>query len=260
MIQEKDITVSCPCLFEDEQPIWMLRKSAERFGWRLRPYGLNEGPYKGWLDLKLYRLREEARSCPTSHLLYTDARDAFFVGGPEEVVGKYNRMGAPPLLLSAQHEMFPTYSKWYEGLNWNLDLPFPYVSPPGMLCEAHTLAAVFDYMIARIAQGSWGEIPDDDPPLWLSFMKENPGMVAMDHACEIFQNCGSHRQGECDGLFHEDWLMVREERVQNLKTQSWPAVLHFNNGYSHHLTGKWDRLERYWRGLGYTTRPSWERV
>ena len=72
MIQAKDITVAVPCAFENEDPIWMMRASCRKYGLSLRPYAMNK-VYNGWTELKIYLLREEALSCPTSHILYTDA-------------------------------------------------------------------------------------------------------------------------------------------------------------------------------------------
>ena len=73
MIQAKDITVAVPCAFENEDPIWMMRESCRKHGLSLRPYAMNK-VYNGWTELKIYLLREEALSCPTSHILYTDAQ------------------------------------------------------------------------------------------------------------------------------------------------------------------------------------------
>jgi hypothetical protein len=255
MIAASDITVSVPCLFPNEEPIWMMRESADRFGYRLRPYGVGEGPYRGWVDIKLYRLLEEAKTCPTSHLLYTDARDAWFLAGPEEVVAKYNALGCPPLMLSAQPDVFQTYEKWYEGLPWDMSKRFRYIGTPGMLCSAPALAEALQWMLDRRATGEWGEMHDDDPAWWCNFIRERPGELVLEHECAIFMNAGSYM---AEGMW-ETVLEMREGRVYNKLTQQWPCVLHFNGGYSDALKGKWDRLEYYWRALGNTSGPPWER-
>jgi hypothetical protein len=263
MITTKDITVSVPCMFPDERPIWMLRTTADQFGYSLRPYGLGQ-TYAGWVDIKINKLRAEAETCPTSHILYTDARDAFFLAGPEEVAEKYNAMGAPPLLLSAQCDVFGSYAESYEGIDWDMSKVFRYVGTPGMLCEARALQDALEYMQNSVIAGTWPkDMPDDDPPWWNRYMKEWPGMVKLDTDCSIFMNAGSHIEG---GMW-ERVLSIESvdslsglpiHRVANHITKTLPCVLHFNGGSSDALTGKWQDIKPYWQALGHREMPPWE--
>lgn len=256
MVEGKDITASVSCLFPNYDPIWMMVHSALKHGIQLRPYGLN-ATYNGWIDIKVNRLREEALSCPTSHILYTDARDAWFLAGPNEIARKYNEMGCPPLLLSAQCDIFGTYAAWYEGLPWDMSKPFRYIGTPGMLCEARALADALGWMQQNYHLGEdFRGLPDDDPPWWLQFMRSWPGFVELDHECSIFMNAGSEFP---DKKMWGDVLLITEYgTVYNKITNQQPCVLHFNGGYSHALYGKWAQLEPFWTALGNTERPPWE--
>jgi hypothetical protein len=251
VIKASNITVSVPCLFPDEQAIWMLRTTADRFGYQLRPYGLGL-TYQGWVHIKVNLLKHEAKTCPTSHLLYTDARDAWFLTGPDVVAAKYNQMGCPPLMLSAQPDIFGTYAKWYEGIPWDMSKRFRYIGTPGMLCEAKALAAALGWMEDRMANG--GERDDDDPVHWCLWIKEHPNQLVLDHECSIFMNAGSQME---EGMW-DTVLRIEGKRVYNTVTQSYPCVLHFNGGYSHAQYGKWGWLEHYWRALGNSENPPWE--
>lgn len=257
MITAKDITVSVPCLFPDERPIWMLRQTADQFGYQLRPYGIGQ-TYRGWVNIKIDLLLEEARTCPTSHILYTDARDAFFLAGPEEVAEKYNAMGCPPLLLSAQCDIFGSYADSYEGVAWDEAKKFRYVGTPGQLCNAKALADVLGHMRHKLDTGDWPMI-DDDPPHWNRFMKEQPGEVKLDTDCQIFMNAGSYIE---EGMWENVLDIVDTEhygkRVHNSITGEWPCVLHFNGGSSDALTGKWEQIKPYWQALGHQELPPWE--
>lgn len=264
MIEAKDITVSVPCLFPDRRPIWMLESTCDRFGLQLRPYGLN-ATYSGWVDIKIHRLLEEARTCPTSHILYTDARDAWFLTGPEEIAQKYNALGCPPLMLSAQSDIFGTYAAWYEGIPWDMTKKFRYVGTPGQLCEAKALAEALQWMLDNYHLGedvTTGGLPDDDPPWWIEFMRAHPGELKFDHECAIFMNAGSRIE---EGMW-ENVLEIQPQltpnrasmRLYNKLTDQWPCLVHFNGGYSHALHGKWEQLEPYWKAFGFTERPPWE--
>jgi len=256
LIQAKDITASVSCLFPNEDPIWMMRISADRFGVQLRPYGLGKDTvYDGWTDIKIKRLRQEAITCPTSHILYSDARDAWFLAGPEEIAEKYNALGCPPLMLSAQCDIFGTYANFYEGLPWDTTKRFPYIGTPGQLCEAKALADALGWMQEHYHLGNDDHgLPDDDPAWWLEYMRAHPGEVKLDHECAIFMNCGSYIP---EGMF-PGVLDIKDGRVYNKLTKQWPCILHFNGGSSHALYGKWPDLEQYWTALGYTQRPPWE--
>lgn len=257
MIEGKDITASVSCLFPNEDPIWMMRVTADRFGVKLRPYG-KDAVYNGWIDMKVHRLRQEALTCPTSHILYSDARDAWFLGGPEEIARKYNAMGCPPLMLSAQSDIFGTYLKWYEGLPWDMSKPFRYIGTPGQLCEAKALADALGWMQEHYHLGEdVNGLPDDDPPWWLEYMRAHPGEVKIDHECSIFMNAGSRFEGGKE-MWGEVLVMNEYGQVYNTVTKQQPCVLHFNGGYSHALHGKWEQLQPFWRACGYTENPPWE--
>jgi hypothetical protein len=257
MISGKDITVAVPCAFEDTRPIWMMETSCRKHGLSLKPYSMGE-VYNGWTDLKIYKLRQEALNCPTSHILYTDARDAWFLAGPDEIAGKYNAYGAPPLMLSAQCDVFGTYAAWYRDLPWDMSKIFRYIGTPGQLCQAKALAEALLWMQENYKLGNdfeHSELPDDDPPWWCEFIRHHPGVLKLDTECSIFMNAGSR---PADGEMFGDVLEFRDGRVYNKLTTQSPCVLHFNGGYSHALHGKWERLEPFWKACGYTERPPWE--
>lgn len=245
MITKSDITVSTACLYQNTEPIWMFMHTCRRFSIEPRFYGLGD-TYSGWVDIMLARLMEEARTCPTSHILYTDSRDAFFLAGLDEVVEKYNSMGCPPLLISSDCEGFSVYQSWYDKVPWDFARPFPYFQVGGKLCEAQALYEAISWMFERQKTGDWGEMPGDNPPWWCNFMAERPGEMSIDHNCEIFQTCTTNA------------LEVEDGRIRNLATNSLPCILHFNGGYTDHVTGKWYRMESMWRELGYTENPPWE--
>jgi len=258
VITAKDITVVVPAVFENLDPIWMMTASAAQFGIPLSPYGMG-GVYNGWTDIKIYKLRDLAANCPTSHIMYTDARDAWFLAGLEEVADKYNAMGCPPILLSAQCDIFGTYIDWYQGLPWDMSKVFRYVGTPGQLCEAKALADALTWLQNRYHLGhdyGSGGLPDDDPPWWCEFMRGNPGAVTFDTECAIFMNAGSR---PAEGEMFGDVLEIRPPRLYNKITGQWPCLFHFNGGYSHAMYGKWEQLEPFWKAFGFTQRPPWEK-
>ena len=257
MIQASDITVAVSCLFPDTRPIWMMEHTLKKFGFQYIPYGLGR-QYAGWTQIKINLLLEEARNCPTSHILYSDARDAWFLTGPEEVAEKYNALGCPPLMLSAQSDVFGSYAKWYEGIPWDMSKKFRYVGTPGMLCESKALADELQWMLDHYHLGDSNVdpqgLPDDDPPWHIEYLRAHPGGIVFDHDCQIFMNAGSRIE---EGMW-EHVLEIKDGRLYNKLTDQWPCLVHFNGGSSDALKGKWGDLEPYWKAFGFTERPPWE--
>jgi hypothetical protein len=261
-VHTSDITVITPLVsYENTDPLWMFLISCKRFGITPTFYGKG-ATYGGWVDIMLVRLMEAARTCPTSHMLYTDSRDAFFLAGLDEVVEKYNAMGAPPLLMGSDCAGFSTYQAWYDKVPWDITKAFPYFQVGGMVCEAQALYQAIAWMFERDKTGGWGEMPGDNPPWWCNFMAERPGELVIDHDCMIFQNCSNCMEiltpttvVSIGGQWLPDSNFVR---LRNAVTYFLPCILHFNGGYTSQETGKWDRMEKMWRALGYKENPPWQ--
>lgn len=249
-IEKSDITVSISCVYKNTDPIWMMKRTCDRFGITPRLYGLGD-IYGGWVDIMLRRLMEEAHTCPTSHMLYTDGGDAFFLAGLDEVTEKYNAMRCPPLLIGADVDGFSTYQEWYDKVAWDQSKPFKYFQVGGMLCEAKALYEAIRWMYEREGSGDWGHVPGDNPPWWCNFMAERPGELSIDHDCQIFQNCTNVM--EYLRPYLTDFL-----RLKNEITKSLPCILHFQGGYTDQKIGKWPTIRPIWRVLGYTENPPWE--
>jgi len=245
MVKAEDIKLAISCLFPDTNPLWMMLHTCERFGVQPFCYGLGD-TYAGWLDIKVKRLAKvarELRDCGFTHIMYSDGRDAWLCAGMDEVAEKYNALGAPPLLLSAQRRPFcGGYAEYYAQVDWDTSKAFPYVGTPGQLCSCEALASALDYMAEN-----YKGCPDDDPAVWCSYMAEFP--VRLDHDCSIFMNVGDMDEGEWE---------VRDGRAYNRLTETEPCVIHFNGGGSDALKGKWESLEKWWKAFGYTKRPPWE--
>jgi hypothetical protein len=260
MITTSDLTVYTSCIFQDHAPIWMLETSAKKFGIPVKTYG-EGGTYRGWVDIKIVRMLQAAKQCETSHLLYTDGRDAFFVGALDEIVHKYNRMGCPKLMLSAEPGSFFSYQPWYDALEWDTSLSFPYTGVGGQIHETQSLIDAYTWMLENYHVGNGPDdngpeaLSNDDVPFWLTYMKKFPGSVKIDHDCAIFMNAGSTIDA---GGMWDVALEIQGERAYNRLTHEYPCIIHFNGGSSHETRGKWEMMEPYWKKFGFTERPPWE--
>jgi hypothetical protein len=247
VISSSDITVIFPAVFETWEPVWMMLHTCKRFGIEPKPYGFGD-TYDGWVNIKLNRLLEAVKEVETSHVLYTDASDAFFLTGLDEITRKYNDLGCPPLFMAAEASKFPTYMHWYnEVTTWDESLRFPYPHVGGRLDERDVLIDALGWMMER-----YQDMPGDDCAWWVRFVKDWPGELKWDSTAEIFMSAGN-----AGGYDPGSDLQVENGRLFNLATGSWPCILHLNGGYSEPGRGKWYALESWWRKLGYTENPPW---
>lgn len=97
-----NITVLSPVFYSTPAPVWRLLQTADKFAIRLHLYGMGEH-YKGWADTHVVRLATELERLDTTHFLFTDSIDAFFLGPLEEIERKYQGLGFPPMLMSKEH-------------------------------------------------------------------------------------------------------------------------------------------------------------
>lgn len=151
------VTVLAPAFYSSYYNVRYLMLSAQRHGVEVRWYGLNE-QFKGWVDTHVTRLKAELERVETSHVLFTDASDALFLRGMDEIIRRYKGMGAPGLLVSVEDD----------GLNaggWM-----------GRVSEAKKALAVIEKQT------------DGDPQLrWRHAVEQGMVMVDLDMEDRVFQ-------------------------------------------------------------------------
>ena len=102
IIEPPDLTILAPSFYPNMKPLWHFQQTAERFEVPVVHYGLGES-HRTWLYSHLIRLRVELKNLPsTQHVLFTDTIDVIFNGTVEQMCDGYNRMGAPPILVSLE--------------------------------------------------------------------------------------------------------------------------------------------------------------
>jgi hypothetical protein len=220
---------------EARRKLWIFLKSTEKFGVPaadLHLYGMGR-TFPGYRAMKLDFQLEYLKSVSGyTHVLYTDAWDAFFTGPLSEIIAKYEAMGSPPMLDAAFYQMANVSDArgLYPGcFDESTHYRYPHVG--GYIAEVPFIIDAFErLMLSPIESG-------DDCFNWYAGWIEGWFRPKLDSNCDIFQ-------------VSTDCIAVKDGRCYNLKTKTFPCILHISGGYSDPQTGKDDRVEPWAKELG----------
>lgn len=205
------ITVLAPAYYPSESKVKYLTKTAEYYGIPLKLYGV-EQPYKGWINVQIDELINQLEELETSHFIYTDASDAFFLSDLDEIINKYKGYGRPPILFSLEQD----------GINAG-----------GWMGEV-----IAGIEALRILQGEDFSKISNPQIRWRMAVSKCRIKIATDDFSSIFQVSGPE-------------LKVIGKRLYNPITCRMPSIVHFAGGYTDPETGKAELIEPVWNKLGY---------
>lgn len=196
-------------------------RSSEKQGIPLQIYGMGAEHYPGWIEIKIRGKLDYLKtvSGEYTHVLYTDTSDAFFTGSLDEIVGKYKGYGSPKMLCSA--------SVYKQGGNEDSGVPTKYknLHNGGYIAEIHYLIHLLEKFLE--ISDSYG----DDSHIWYKAEQEGWLTPLKDETCQIFQVIQTQYS---DG----DHISVKNGRLFNNLTNSYPCILHLADGYTDPVSGK----------------------
>lgn len=228
------LAILTTAFFPNIRPLRMFVASAIKYGYDpIQFMGLRQ-QYRPWAEMKIKdKIPEFQRLIYAgfTHVLYSDARDAFFTGPYSEVLEKYQTMGSPSCLASTEPNCNP---------NSAMDYYYPdvgkyrYHCVGGYLAELPWMLNKFTRMLPYMAKSG------DDAEIWQWGWEEGWFRPELDSGCEIFQTL-DHAEND---------LGVNDiGRLENMVTSSFPCIFHLNGGYSDPITGKYDHMIEWWNRL-----------
>jgi hypothetical protein len=169
-----------------------------------------------------------------SHVLYTDSRDAFFCSPLEEVMDKYQRLGSPPAITAASVNSWPLPQLEHFYPDTGTDYRYP--QSGGWLGTIECMLRVMRHM------SKYTSIVEDEAAIWQLFYAAGWWRPMIDSHCEIFQVHGQTFSSE-ESMAS---LTIRNGRLYNTHTGSYPSIVHFSGGYSDPVYGKWPDMIDMW--------------
>lgn len=223
---------------EARRKLWIFLRSCEKFGVEPLLYGVGTQTFQGYrrmmMDMQLEFLKTIVNDY--SHYAFSDSWDAFLCAPWTEIVEKYQKLGAPPILMSAYIGLGneSDMSK-YVGC-FDESIPYRYPNRGGMIAEIPAMIEAFERMLSQ--DGLTG----DDCFEYYRGWRQGWFRPRLDSDCEIFQVSDLNTV-----IMHGD--TASQVRLGNFVTKSKPCILHLSGGYTDAETGKDDRMLPWARAL-----------
>jgi len=189
-----------------------LAVSCSMFDIDLHVYGQKET--FTFFDSKIEKLGNRLNTVKDNfkYVLYTDASDSFFLTGLPEIIEKYEAMGKPILITSAEKACHP-----FEDLvNQFPESPTPYrfMNPGNFLGE-------IDYVLDILSKcKAFYYLQTNDQGHWMRMWEKDKPAIWFDYYCDLFQPMS-------DSDFEREFT-IENGRLINKVTGKKPCIVHFN--------------------------------
>lgn len=195
-----------------------LRASCEKFEIILNVYG--RGEFFSFYDSKIDALGRYLNRFKGeyTHALFTDAADSFFLQDLQTIIEKYEKMGSPKLLLSAEKACYP-FSELVSKFPDNVG-PYRFLNAGGFIGEIQHILDT----ISKLK--SYYYLNNNDNAHWMMGYSEGRIDIHMDHQCEIFQTMSDVEFGKDIVFAYKKGSM--KAKIFNHETQTFPSIIHFN--------------------------------
>ena len=226
-----------PSEAEARQKLWIFLKSCDKAGVPpedLHLYGMGRG-FPGYrammLDYQLEYLKQHASDGYT-HVLFTDAWDAFFIAPLAEVIRKYKLMGRPSILTAAFFQLgnvSDEVAQYPECFDHSIYYRYP--NRGGYIAEYEAIVDAFERMLRLPRQTG------DECFNWYDAWQEGWFRPQLDSNCLIFQVTDNHFE-------------AFPSQGYNRTTRQYPCILHLAGGWCSPETGKDHVMIPWARKLG----------
>ena len=202
----------------------VMRQSCERFGINLELEVLADFSWAGWASRKAFV--RYIRALPGAEVvLTTDAWDAFFCAGPGEIEGKYRESGFP-IVMAAETVLYPP-EFWGREQYPPSPTRWRYANGGVVIGTVEALLSLFT------ADDFWPAGMGTNQEAFHDWVLRHPGHIGLDRQAKLFQTL----YGVPGGV-----VAVRDGRIVNRETGSFPCIVHGNGGNGWRAAELWRQM------------------
>lgn len=248
-VAERRLTVVTVAAYPPERvptEIGILARSAHKHGIHLDVCFVGEG-YASHTEMKIRRLRRSIAALPGDHVLYTDARDCFFLADAARIERQFASLGAP-VVASSEAQAWPIsepswadrFPQYPGGCNW-INAGQWMGERAAILSALETLEDLDDRARRPPVGGELGDLGlcrsrlGDDQLLWQVADLNRLFPLAVDHEGRLFRNVYTLDMQLVDNRdfsFDDGLLSYRVSGQQ-------PCVLHFSGWGAAYAMHQW---------------------
>ena len=210
---------------------WLYLASAKKFGAEPKLYGVGSTYYRGEVPMRLDGQIEFLKQYVDeyTHVLFSDAWDVIFTAPLAEIVEKYTAFGRPECLIGGAIQNLNAHPDNKYDEYFDMTKPYPYATTAMYIAE-------IPYVIDRFSRMD-KSCTHDQTPAFIGGWIEGWFRPEIDYQCFLFQD----KTDNCE---------LRNGRVYNTKTGTWPSMLHVSGDYMSPETGRDHKIVPWARGLG----------
>jgi hypothetical protein len=242
------VTLACYPEREAWQQLWHLTQSLLHFGMRAHVMGVGT-EFRSFTHAKVVRLASFIDQIDAEHILFTDSRDSFLVGGEDEIMSEFLKFdsdfvvsmerGCWPLFDETWKKSFPPVTdnrNWPNGGGWI-----------GTKAGVMRVLNASNRIATEISTGQFTGLTKN----WESMLKGRPhddqllmqvlylnGEIMADKDCKIFTNVGTANRSITE---NGDYEFV-DGRVVVTATKQSPQVIHFSGSAGAAARDQWAAL------------------
>lgn len=218
--------ITC-CCYESRERIHYFDDSCAQNGFQAEVHGLGQ-PFPGFAESFVrYTLPHiEKLSEDHTHVLFIDGADSLVLSSLNEIVWKYERMGSPECLMSAEMDV-PVGIRAPQFTQLN---PWKFPNGGGYIAYIPLFLSVCKGLADKFSE--FGNHQDWFRQAWPI------ASWTLDSECIIFQTMNGSSS-----------VFPVAHRVLNTVTATWPSILHFAGGYSDPLVGRDERMRPWVEAL-----------
>jgi hypothetical protein len=184
--------------------------------WNIPLQVLGQGEKWRCLLQKIQALHECLKDLPEGHIiLFVDAYDAVYLQSDDVIKEKFLLFGRP-VVFSAEMCFAAPGNESIAASYPQSPTIYRYLNSGMFIGYAAALVKIIDRILGHPAT-------DNDQSLFSRYFVEHPDEITLDYRSELFINT-SNRQ-------YDDDLDVREGRLYNRQTGTWPCILHTPGKY-----------------------------
>jgi len=217
-----DLIVLSPCFYPDASSADLMLRSASAHGLSVQLYGVGQPFVPHGADAQVAKLADlMAKEKLANLVLVTDCRDVLFTANVIEIIAEFRSFGKN-LVMSAEQNCWPPDPEIVKFFYGESPHGYDYVNAGQYIGTWESVRFCLDHLLNQYRAKHYPGA-DNSQGWWMAAKMRGELDFVLDSGCRIFQTMSGGASGH---------IIVRNRRVVNRETHTFPCSVHFNGNPS----------------------------